>query len=188
MKHAGRVRDLPNELTTDHREVDGLFEQIEEAAPGSPERKNLADRLTIELVRHSVAEEEHLYPAVRRHLPGGDALADKEIADHGRVEELLKDLEGREADDPEFNYLLAQLRTEVEAHVADEESNLFVQLRSACTPGDLEELGDKIRSAKKLAPTRPHPSAPDTPPGNKLLAPGAGLVDRARNFITGRGK
>ncbi|MDX2649854.1 hemerythrin domain-containing protein, partial [Streptomyces sp. PA03-1a] len=26
------------------------------------------------------------------------------------------------------------------------------------------------------------------PPGNKLLAPGTGLVDRARDFVTGRGR
>jgi hypothetical protein len=42
--------------------------------------------------------------------------------------------------------------------------------------------------AKKMAPTRPHPAAPDTPPANKLLAPGAGLVDRLRDALTGRGK
>ncbi|MGI5405056.1 hemerythrin domain-containing protein [Streptomyces sp. CA-135486] len=185
MGHGG---DVINELTTDHREVDDLFQQIEQAMPGSAERKQLADQLTIELVRHSVAEEEYLYPAVRKHLQEGDALADKEIADHARVEELLKDLEGLNADDPEFNHVIVKLRTEVQAHVRDEEHNLFVQLRDACTPGDLERLGDKIRTAKKLAPTRPHPSAPSTPPGNKLLAPGAGLVDRARDFVTGRGK
>ncbi|MCV2457821.1 hemerythrin domain-containing protein, partial [Streptomyces sp. ICN988] len=43
------------------------------------------------------------------------------------------------------------------------------------------------RQAKKTAPTRPHPSAPNTPPANKLLAPGAGMVDRARDLLTGRG-
>ncbi|TDD20578.1 hemerythrin domain-containing protein, partial [Actinomadura sp. KC06] len=29
--------------------------------------------------------------------------------------------------------------------------------------------------------------APDTPPLNKLLAPGAGLVDRVRDRVSGRG-
>ena len=52
----------------------------------------------------------------------------------------------------------------------------------------LGDLGEKVRRAKAMAPTRPHPAAPDTPPANKLLAPGAGLVDRARDFVTGRGK
>ncbi|MDX2708433.1 hemerythrin domain-containing protein, partial [Streptomyces sp. PA03-6a] len=32
------------------------------------------------------------------------------------------------------------------------------------------------------------PAAPHTPPANKLLAPGAGLVDRARDFVSGRGR
>ncbi|MGW0553936.1 hemerythrin domain-containing protein [Streptomyces sp. NPDC002926] len=185
MAHGG---DVINELTTDHREVDDLFDRIERAEPGSPERRNLTDRLTIELVRHSVAEEEYLYPAVRRHLRDGNTLADKEIADHGRVEELLKDLEGRDAADPEFNYLLAQLRTEVEAHVRDEETHLFVQLQAACAPGELERLGDEVRSAKRLAPTRPDPNAPDAPPADTFLEPGTGLVDRVRDFVTRRGE
>jgi hypothetical protein len=50
------------------------------------------------------------------------------------------------------------------------------------------KLGDQVRRAKKTAPTPPHPSAPDTPPTNKLLAPGAGMVDCLRDALTGRGK
>jgi hypothetical protein len=30
--------------------------------------------------------------------------------------------------------------------------------------------------------------APDTPPANKLLAPGMGMVDRVRDLLTSRGK
>jgi hypothetical protein len=78
--------------------------------------------------------------------------------------------------------------TEIRSHVTDEEENLFPRLRAACPAEALDTLGDKVRQAKKLAPTRPHPSAPDKPPANKLLAPGAGLVDRLRDALTGRGK
>jgi hemerythrin superfamily protein len=184
----GHGEDVIDELTTDHREVDRLFEEIESAAAGSIERKRLVDQVTIELVRHSVAEEEYLYPAVRRHLPDGDATADKEIADHSRVERLLKDLEGREANASDFDVLVRKLKTEVTSHVLDEERNLFPQLRQACDKEALDKLGDKVRSAKKTAPTRPHPGAPDTAPVLKILAPGAGLVDRARDLVTGRGK
>ncbi|SEB85074.1 Hemerythrin HHE cation binding domain-containing protein [Streptomyces melanosporofaciens] len=184
----GHGGDVINELTTDHREVDALFEEIQAATPGNSERKRLLDQLTIELVRHSVAEEQYLYPAIRRRLAGGDAIADKEIADHSRVEQLLKDLEERGADAADFDVLVTKLKTEVTSHVRDEEQNLFVQLRQACDADELHELGEKIRHAKKTAPTRPHPSAPDTPPSNKILAPGTGLVDRARDFVTGRGK
>ena len=146
------------------------------------------DALTIELVRHSVAEEEYLYPAVREHLEEGDVLADKELADHARVEQLLNALQQREADDLDFDRLAVKLRTEVTAHVDDEENHLFTQLRNGVHPYVLEELGNKVREAKKSAPTRPHPSAPNTPPANKLLAPGLGMVDRVRDYVTGRGK
>lgn len=185
MGHGGNVID---ELMTDHREVEEMFGRIQAMTGGGQELRDLVDEVTIELVRHSVAEEQHLYPAVREHIEDGDQLADKEIADHSRVEKLLKQLERMDTDDAQMSPLLQQLMDEVAAHVQDEENNLFPMLRSACTPEQLDDLGDKIRRAKAMAPTRPHPAAPSTPPANKLLAPGAGLVDRARDFVTGRGK
>ncbi|MEU6011686.1 hemerythrin domain-containing protein [Streptomyces sp. NPDC047453] len=185
MGHGGNVIE---ELMADHREVEEIFGRIPSTAGQGQELRNLVDEVTIELVRHSVAEEQYLYPTVREHVEGGDRIADKELADHGRVEELLKQLERVNADDPQMSALLQQLMDEVAVHVEDEESNLFPLLRQACSSEMLVDLGEKVRRAKAMAPTRPHPAAPDTPPVNKLLAPGVGLVDRARDFVTGRGK
>ncbi|MET8439189.1 hemerythrin domain-containing protein [Streptomyces sp900116325] len=185
MGHGG---DAIEELTADHREVHELFDRIEAVPPGDSERRRLLDELTIELVRHAVAEEQHLYPAVRKHVPHGDGLANKEIDDHIRVEQLLKDLEGMEADDPDFIHLFVKLRTEVRAHVQVEEGDLFVQLRAACGPELLDLLGQEIRLAKETARTRLHPGAARSPTASKVLSPGLGLVDRVRDFITGRGK
>jgi hemerythrin superfamily protein len=185
MGHGGNVID---ELMTDHREVEELFGRIEALPQGRKDRKVYADQATIELVRHSVAEEAHLYPAVRQYLADGDAIADKEIEDHSKAERLMKELEAHEADNPAFDRVIGLLMSEIRAHVADEEQNLFPLLRQAAPAGALDELGDKVRQAKKMAPTRPHPAAPDRPPANKLLAPGLGLVDRMRDALTGRGK
>ncbi|WP_128434928.1 hemerythrin domain-containing protein [Streptomyces cyaneus] len=185
MGHGGDVID---ELVTDHREVEEFFGRIEALPSGDKDRKLYADQATIELVRHSVAEEAYLYPAVREHLANGDALADKETDDHSRAEQMMKDLEACDADDPEFDRIIGMLMTEIRSHIADEEQNLFPKLRAACPENTLNDLGDKVRQAKKLAPTRPHPSAPDKPPANKLLAPGVGLIDRLRDALTGRGK
>ncbi|MFB8272904.1 hemerythrin domain-containing protein [Streptomyces sp. NPDC055955] len=185
MGHGG---DVIAELTTDHREIKDLFKQFSNILPGSEDRKRLANALTIELVRHSVAEEEYLYPAVRKHLQDGDALADKELAEHARVERLLAALQQREPADLDFDRLVVKLYTEVTAHVYDEESHLFPRLRNGVHSYVLEELGNKVRRAKKSAPTRPHPGAPSTPPANKLLAPGLGMVDRVRDYLSGRGQ
>lgn len=185
MGHGGNVID---ELVTDHREVEELFGKIEALPPGHKDRKVYADQATIELVRHSVAEEAYLYPAVREHVPDGDAIADRELEDHATAERTMKDLEGCDADDAEFDRLIGSLMSEIREHIADEEQNLFPQLRAACSTAELDRLGEKVRQAKKTAPTRPHPAAPDTPPANKLLAPGAGMVDRLRDALSGRGK
>ncbi len=75
----------------------------------------------------------------------------------------MKDLEGCQADDPRFDTLMTQLMSEIRSHVTDEEQNLFPRLAEACPEDALMDLGDKVRRAKKTAPTRPHPSAPDTP-------------------------
>ncbi|MBT2365615.1 hemerythrin domain-containing protein [Streptomyces sp. ISL-10] len=181
-------QDVVAELVSDHREVEELFTKIEELPSGDSRRKRYADRVTMELVRHSVAEEAYLYPAVRKHVPGGGDLADRELADHAAAERIMKDLEGCQADDSAFDMQIAKLMSEIRTHVTDEETKLFPRLREACSTEMLNDLGDKVRQAKKSAPTRPHPSAPDKPPANKLLAPGVGLVDRMRDALSGRGQ
>lgn len=185
MGHGG---DVIAELTADHEEVEELFVNIQELPSGDARRKMYADQVTMELVRHSVAEEAYLYPAVREHLPNGDSIADRELDDHATAERIMKELEGCDAGDPRFDDLITHLMTTIRDHINDEENTLFPQMRQACSAEMLMKLGDKARQAKKTAPTRPHPSAPDKPPANKLLAPGIGMVDRLRDAMSGRGK
>lgn len=182
---AAHEANIIAELTADHREVERLFGQFKELGPSEDtRRREVADEFTIELVRHSAAEEQHLYPAVREHVPGGDALADKELADHHKVEKLLKQLEDTDTADPHFDAVAARIVEEVLAHIKDEEGRLFPALLMACPQDYLFELGDKVRAAKKTAPTHPHPDAPS----NKPVAAGTGLVDRIRDLFTGRGQ
>jgi hypothetical protein len=109
--------------------------------------------------------------------------------DHREVEDIrtLKELESVEATDPEFTTLTRRLIDEVTEHVRDEESSLFARFIENTAPEELLKLGEKVQNAKRVAPTRPHPAAPDHPPLNKLLAPGTGLIDRVRDRLSGRG-
>jgi hemerythrin-like domain-containing protein len=176
-------------LEHDHREVEHMFAEIEALPTGEHDRLGtLAEQVVTELVRHSVAEEEYLYPAVRKHLPGGDELADHEIAEHAEAEQTMKRVERLEPSDPDFIVQITTLMEQIRHHVQEEEGQLFPALAAACDRSDLEDLGEQVQRAKKVAPTRPHPSAPDRPPLNKLLGLGTGLVDRIRDSLTGRGK
>jgi hemerythrin superfamily protein len=176
--------DLVDDIITDHREVEAVFSQIE--AGGDEGKRELVEHVITELVRHSVAEEQYLYPTARRVLPNGDQLADHELKEHAEAEEVMKAIEKTDAQDPKFDELVGKLIEDIRHHVQDEESDLLPKLRAACDATELDELGEKFENSKKMAPTRPHPSAPDRPPANKILGPGVGLIDRMRDAITGR--
>ena len=160
MGHGGNVIE---ELVTDHHEVEELFGKIEELPPGDKKRKLYADQATMELVRHSVAEEAYLYPAVREYLANGDAVADKEIDDHSRAEQIMKDLEGCEAHDPDFDRLIGTLMNEIRSHVADEEENLFPMLRGTAPRGrstTWARRSGRRRRRHRPVRIRPHRTSP----------------------------
>src|SRR5205814_7186231 len=97
--------DMIDVLIKDHGEVEEMFVDLESGQGGPAHRREVADRVITELVRHSVAEEQYLYPATRDVLPGGDALADQEIAEHAAAERVMKELEGTDPMEPAFDTL-----------------------------------------------------------------------------------
>jgi hemerythrin-like domain-containing protein len=178
--------DMVSVLVKDHDEMKEYFRELE-AATDAEHRREIADKLTAEVARHSVAEEMYLYPAARKILPNGDQLIDEEIKEHAEVEELLKQWEGMDGDDPRFMTTFRQIRDGLLHHIDEEEQpKLFPEMQAALSQEEQEHLGAKITRAKKLAPTRPHPSAPDGPPGDKILGVPTGIVDRMRDLMSGR--
>ena len=177
-------QDVVDLLTTDHREVQELVSQIPGADPA--QRRDMADTVIAELMRHSVAEEMHVYPAMREHLPDGESRVQHDIDEHQQLVEVMKELEGLDTADPRFLQALGRLETVLRDHVSDEERDQFPLLRAQLTREQLVEMGRKVEAAKKAAPTRPHPSAPHSALFHKVLGPGVGLVDRLRDKLTGR--
>jgi hemerythrin superfamily protein len=178
--------DVLVELTKDHDEMREMFAVLRGGVQGE-QREETVRQLTVEVIRHAVAEEAQLYPLIRKVFPNGDEVADHEIEEHSEVEALLKKLEKLDPTDAEYEPTLTQVMNDLEHHATDEETNVFPALRAKLPESELMELGDKIRTTKKIAPTHPHPAAPDTPPWNKLAGPMAGLVDRARDAFSGHG-
>jgi hemerythrin superfamily protein len=177
--------DAITELTAEHRAVERLFARFAELPIGDPRRREVADAFTVELVRHSVAEET-VYPVLRSHVENGTRLADREIAGHARIEELLTNLEGLAADQEAFDALAARVVELVTEHVVDEETGIYPALAKACTAEQLTELGERIRASWTRPPVLQEPAVPGAPPLGAPPAPGAGLVGRAHALATGR--
>jgi hemerythrin superfamily protein len=185
MANSGIAPDVVDVLTADHRDVTALIGEIWSVRDPMI-RRDLTDTAISELVRHAVAEEMYVYPAMRKYLQDGDKSVEHDVEEHKQLERAMKELEGLEVSSPEFDTTLRRLEEVLADHVQDEESDQFPELRRAIPHEQLIEMAEKVEKAKKLAPTRPHPSAPNSELFHKLAGPGVGMVDRLKDMITSR--
>jgi len=183
-------RDVIEILEHDHREVEEMFGELEKLRDATSEedksrRKDLTEQVTIELVRHSVAEEVLVYPQV------GEKVSEEEVEhareEHAEAEKTLQRLEQLDAGDPRFDDELEELMNEIRHHIEDEEGEMFAHMRQAIDDDELRKLGARVEAFKKVAPTRPHPNVPNTPLPRIAAGPAASLFDRMRDVATGRG-
>ena len=183
-------RDVIEILEHDHREVEEMFKELESLRGASTDedkqrRKTVAEQVTIELVRHSVAEEVLVYPRV-------ESKVSKEEVEHARkehaeAEETLARMEKLDADDPAFDDEVATLIGEIRHHIEDEEGQMFAHMRQVLGQDELRTLGKSVEAFKKVAPTRPHPNVPNEALPRLAAGPAASLFDRMRDLASGRG-
>jgi len=183
-------RDVIEVLEQDHREVEEMFAELESLRGATTDqaksrRKDVAEQVTIELVRHSVAEEVLVYPKVEDKVSAEEAQHARE--EHAEAEETMQRLEKLDADDPAFDDELATLMAEIRHHIADEEGEMFAHMRQVIDADELRTLGARVEAFKKVAPTRPHPNVPNQALARIAAGPAASLFDRMRDLATGRG-
>ncbi|MFW3384626.1 UNVERIFIED_CONTAM: hemerythrin domain-containing protein [Kocuria sp. CPCC 205274] len=150
------------------------------------EARPMTDTVIAEVMRHAVAEEMHVYPVMEEHLPGGAEEVEHDKKEHDDLVRVMKQVEGVDASESAFMELIREMQSQLRHHIDDEESDQFPRLRAHIPAEDLVELGRKVQNAQKVAPTRPHPSAPHSELFPKTVGPGVGMVDRLRDRLTGR--
>ncbi len=135
-------QDAVQLLTDDHRRVEQLFKEFENARDDAP-KEELARRICTELKVHSILEEEILYPALRGKIE--DADLDEALVEHDGAKLLINEIEAGSAADTFFEAKVKVLKEQIEHHIEEEESeknNIFAQARA--TDVDLDALADQI--------------------------------------------
>jgi hemerythrin superfamily protein len=168
-------------LTTDHNEVDQMFAQLE-SLPDGQQKDALVREVVKELSVHAAIEEQVVYPVMRRSLTDGDSKVEEAIDEHQKVKETLAAIERADSSAQRDQHLQSLVK-DVRHHVKEEESELFPELRAAVSEQEIRQMGAQLEAAKKLAPTHPHPNAPNTPPGNLVGGVAAAVMDKARDAI-----
>ncbi len=169
-------------LKKDHAEFERLFRRFERSR-GAAEKKRLSERIVRELSIHAAIEEQLVYPQLRRQMNGSVLLA---LEEHHFVKVALAEIEKLPAGDERLDPKVRVLADNVRRHLAQEERELFPAMKRLLSHRDLVDLGVLLERARTSAPTRPHPAAPDEPPGNVLATPAAAAYDRGRDAM-GRG-
>jgi len=136
-------------LIQQHRAVEDLFEQFEDA-DGAEEKRNIFEKLAANLVGHDAIERELFYPACEKELGEDEDVLHESLVEHGVVEfSLFRADENRNGED--FDKYVTVLKEIVEHHVEEEESELLPRVKSEMEADRLEELGTAMEKRFEAA-------------------------------------
>ena len=135
-------------LREDHRKVEKLFKEFEEAK-GDGRKEKLAHEIALELSVHSAIEEEIFYPACDGKVE--EELLKESYVEHDAAKLLIAEIENGQGEGDEFfDSKVKVLQEQIEHHVKEEEkpkSGLFAQAREADL--DVKGLGEKLAARKE---------------------------------------
>ncbi|MDN5869720.1 MAG: hemerythrin domain-containing protein, partial [Nitrococcus sp.] len=110
------------------------------------EQRGLFSELAHKLEVHAQLEEEIFYPALRDH--GWDTRVDEAVADHESVHRLLLQIEQAGPGSDPWAQGLEELKTKVERHVHEEESEFFPKAQATLTARAQEDLYQRMHVRK----------------------------------------
>jgi hemerythrin superfamily protein len=171
-------------LKADHKTVETLFRKFEQAGKNAKKlKRRLVDQVVRELAVHAIIEEQVFYPSLRAKADKFEEQVLEALEEHHVAKWILKELENLPPEAERFEAKVKVLMENIRTHVAEEERSLFPQVRKAFSPRELKDMAEALMLAKRAAPTRPHPRAPDTPPGNLVAGAMSAVLDMGKDAL-----
>lgn len=181
--------DVVELITTRHREMEELLEQLESAE--EPERRSeLLAEVTRHLAVHMAVEERVLFPAARELADvdpetfGDDVL--ENLEEHHVLKTVLDELHDMDPSDERFPAKAEVLAEQVEHHHEEEEEGVLAGLTEHWSDERREEVGREFAEAEEHAPTRPHPNLPDEGRFVATVQLAAAAIDKLRDAARAR--
>jgi hemerythrin superfamily protein len=124
-------------LEADHREVEQLFAEFEDAT-GDAQKRDLAIAICVALKVHARLEEELFYPAAFKVLDDKSLLEEAQV-EHASAKDLIAQIESGAPGEAFFDARVTVLAEYIDHHVTEEEEEIFPQCRKSKL--DLAALG-----------------------------------------------
>ena len=133
-------------LKADHRKVEDLFKEFEDATR-SDRKRTLAEQICLELTVHTKIEEEIFYPACEGHVD--EDLLKEAYVEHDGAKVLISEIESGGPGDEFYDAKVKVLSEQIEHHVKEEEGWLQGMFSQAKRAGlDMDALGAKMAARK----------------------------------------
>jgi hypothetical protein len=143
-----KTQDAIALLKEDHRTVEKLFKQFEEAK-GDGRKQKLAQQICMELTVHAKLEEDIFYPACEGKIE--EDLIKEAYVEHDGSKVLIAEIEAAQTNSDEyFEAKVKVLQEQIEHHIKEEEKgsdSVFGQARKADI--DLDRLGEQMAQRKQ---------------------------------------
>jgi hemerythrin superfamily protein len=145
------AQDAVELIKSDHRKVEQLFREFEEAGDRAYKTKQeLVGQIVEELEVHATIEEEIYYPAVEaKARKDGKELIAEAVEEHHVVKVLLGELGSMSSEDEAFDAKVTVLMENVRHHVEEEESELLPQSEKILGTDELTRLGEQMAARKR---------------------------------------
>jgi hypothetical protein len=166
-------------LLRQHARIRELFAEV--AMTTGEDRQQAFDKLRALLAVHEAAEELVVRPVAEK--TAGESEARARNAEEKEASRILKTLEGMDVSSPGFAEALARFEQAVGEHAEHEEQEEFPVIVERCSEEHRHAMGERLRRAEHLAPTRPHPTAAGSPVALAMTGPFTAMMDRARDAI-----
>jgi len=128
-------------LKAQHREVEDLFKEIEEAEDAGA-KDQLFTRIADKLAVHAAIEEHNFYPSVKAKRTEDILL--ESLEEHLAIKRVLADLLEIDSLDETFDAKIKLLKEEVQHHVKEEEGDLFPKVRKILSKDDLDVIAQQM--------------------------------------------
>ena len=154
-------------LEQQHREVEELFEEFEDAGEGALKtRERVCREISDALAVHAEIEEKLFYPESKQ--ADTEEILRESVEEHLAMKRLVADLLESDPSDEQFEAKMKVLKEQVEHHVEEEEKELFPKVRKDLSKDELEDLGERMQSmAEELEaqgePSKEIPGQTDSP-------------------------
>jgi len=138
-------------LHEDHNKVKTLFKDFEKAADRKT-KEGIVETASMELMAHTMLEEELFYPVVRKENREAAKLIDLAEEEHHVAKFLISELADMNPDMPRYDAKFMVLAESVGHHIQEEESEVFDQAekmgreRLDRMGGQLAERREKVQA------------------------------------------